>query len=351
MDIAIAVGSLQGGAWRNVAQDLEDCLLKRFSEAKVEIVPVLAHQSPVLRYVYGLRILLQRARVADAGGALIGLGPICGCMVVVARLLSRRLDLVAITNDGALLKADGSWVSPFAIKLGILRMLARVLYPRASVVTCTSEAVLNSIAGKHGTAIVEKAELIPNPINRVRIVEAADTGSPFCMTAPVFGYVGRMGPEKRPALAIEALAVVAKCRPDASILVVGDGPLLPTVRELAERLGLRARIVFAGRRVNPYPLISGLAALVIPSESEGFSLVAHEALILGVPVVAADDAVLPHCFHLHPGLSLASPSAEAMGQQLLVAAGANLPRAEQPACVEQGNRLWGGLVERIYRSS
>src|SRR5262249_42936963 len=54
---------------------------------------------------------------------------------------------------------------------------------------------------------------------------------------PIVGFVGRLVEQKNPGLFVEAAAAVAKARPDARIVVLGDGPERAKLEEAARRLG------------------------------------------------------------------------------------------------------------------
>ena len=111
--------------------------------------------------------------------------------------------------------------------------------------------------------------------------------------APVLLFVGRIQPLKGLPVAVEALAALH--RPEARLAVVGgpsgpDGDAeLARVEALAASLGVSEQI----RYVEPQPhhLLStwyrAADAVLVPSRSESFGLVALEAAACGTPVVAA----------------------------------------------------------------
>ena len=111
--------------------------------------------------------------------------------------------------------------------------------------------------------------------------------------APVLLFVGRIQPLKSPDVAVRALAALG--RPDALLLVVGgasgaDGDGAErALRELVADLGLEGQVRFVPPQ--PHHILStyyrAADAVVVPSRSESFGLVALEASSCGVPVVAA----------------------------------------------------------------
>lgn len=113
------------------------------------------------------------------------------------------------------------------------------------------------------------------------------------LDAPVLLFVGRIQPLKAPDLAVRALAQLR--RPDALLLIVGgasghDGQQEMThLLALVDELGLTNQVRFVPPQ--PHHILStyyrAADAVVVPSRSESFGLVALEASACGVPVVAA----------------------------------------------------------------
>ena len=71
--------------------------------------------------------------------------------------------------------------------------------------------------------------------------------------------------------------------------VIGDGPLGPDVRALAEKSGLGGRVILHGWISNAQvaDLMAGADILLMPSLNEGLSMVAIEALQHGLAIVSS----------------------------------------------------------------
>jgi N-acetyl-alpha-D-glucosaminyl L-malate synthase BshA len=84
-----------------------------------------------------------------------------------------------------------------------------------------------------------------------------------------------------------------KQRIPAKLLMIGEGPELPIVRDLAEELGLREDVIFLGKQEDIACVLSMADVLLLPSEQESFGLVALEAMSCGKPVISSNAGGLP----------------------------------------------------------
>lgn len=108
--------------------------------------------------------------------------------------------------------------------------------------------------------------------------------------------VARLIPEKRVALALQALALID----ESTVVVVGDGPELAVLRSRFPN----AR--FTGQLARPEALrwIAAADVLLSASDREGAPSVVREARALGVPVVAVTAGDLAEWAKADPGLLL-----------------------------------------------
>ncbi len=104
---------------------------------------------------------------------------------------------------------------------------------------------------------------------------------------PFVLYVGRMIPEKRVTLLVEALALLMRDDLVLRAELIGRGPELDAVRALIDAHGLADRIALPGFVDADYleDRQSRAAVMVQPSEREGYGMVVVESAARGVPVV------------------------------------------------------------------
>lgn len=104
----------------------------------------------------------------------------------------------------------------------------------------------------------------------------------------IITYICRISEQKRPLLLLEIIAKLKKERQDFKVLVVGDGNLLPKMKEKAQELGLSEEIVFLGNIVNTAEVYRISDVTINCSLKEGLALTSYESLSMGVPVISSD---------------------------------------------------------------
>jgi glycosyltransferase involved in cell wall biosynthesis len=128
---------------------------------------------------------------------------------------------------------------------------------------------------------------------------------------PLVLSVGRLSPEKRADVLIEALA--RQDVGDSVLALAGSGPDEGRLRELAARSGVSERVRFLG--FIPGTDLPGLYRLAdvfaIASEAELQSLVTMEAMASGLPVVAVNAGALGELVHVGENGFLARPGRSA----------------------------------------
>lgn len=92
---------------------------------------------------------------------------------------------------------------------------------------------------------------------------------------------------------LEAVALLEKRMPRLRLLLVGTGELQEELEQLARDLGIRDRVVFAGRRHDVPNCLAASDIFVLPSLSEGTPLSILEAMRAGLPVVATRVGGIP----------------------------------------------------------
>jgi glycosyltransferase involved in cell wall biosynthesis len=260
-------------------------------------VDVLRHQlglhwvrAPLVFTPYAAALLRRRRVDLLRGHSVRHTGP----ALLLARELTRSLVPVVIHHH----HTSPRWA----------RLEAAIL-KRADAVITVSE---------HSRQALLAAGLSPQRVHVVMEGVArppATAGSPDAWPEPGLRLLqlGRLEQRKRPALALDTLAVLRRSRVAASLVVAGDGPQRAELQARASVLGVADAVRFLGRvpEARKWRLLDSAEVLLFGSTLEGFGLVVAEAQSRGVPVVAAAGTATAEA--LDPGRSgfLEPPQAEA----------------------------------------
>jgi glycosyltransferase involved in cell wall biosynthesis len=109
-------------------------------------------------------------------------------------------------------------------------------------------------------------------------------------------FLGELARRKNPLGLVEAFGRVAAEFPELRLAFVGSpGIGADDVRARVGELGLGDRVDFLGHvpRGLIASLFAGAAAVVLPSEDEGFGIPAVEAMTCGAPLIVSDRGALP----------------------------------------------------------
>jgi glycosyltransferase involved in cell wall biosynthesis len=166
----------------------------------------------------------------------------------------------------------------------------RALYRRAECVIVSSP---NLAASSSLVQWARRVAVIPFgiQIERYRRLDAKQRAIASALRAatasPRVLFVGRLVYYKGVDVLLEAMARCA-----GTLLLVGDGPLEPALRQRAVALGIQTRVVFAGRvsdeDLPAYYQASDLFVLPSIARTETFGVVQVEAMAAGLPVVSTN---------------------------------------------------------------
>jgi len=165
-------------------------------------------------------------------------------------------------------------------------------------------------------------------------------------------YVGRLAPEKNLGFLLESFAHLKRSRPEARLVMVGEGPERQPLVADANRLGIGDAVIMPGRlegdELYGWYLVADV--FVLPSSREPYGAVVNEALAFGLPVVCsrhAGAAALIEGKHQGMVLSIDDPAAFAKGVDDLLEEGrsdeSRMPFSFGDAQKEFNDLVWGLL--------
>jgi glycosyltransferase involved in cell wall biosynthesis len=152
------------------------------------------------------------------------------------------------------------------------------------LVVCVSESV-----AAYARSAGARTKVVPNGVREPELRADARAALGIEGSGLVIGGIGRLDRQKGWDILCRAAALLARELADASFVVLGEGP----ERESLEALPGSERVRFLGHRECAASYLSAFDLLVVPSRYEAFGLVALEAMLAGVPVIASDVGGLP----------------------------------------------------------
>lgn len=128
-------------------------------------------------------------------------------------------------------------------------------------------------------------------------------------------YVGRLIEAKGLPELVEAFAMLARRRPNARLVVIGEGPAGKSMERSAAAAGIAGRVSLLGRLPSVAEWMRAADVFCLPSHSEGSPNVITEALACGTPVVASDVGGIPELVDSRCGIltPVRQPAALAAG--------------------------------------
>ncbi|HEX5542095.1 MAG TPA: glycosyltransferase family 4 protein [Micromonospora sp.] len=248
-----------------------------FTAAGARFVPVEVPPNPTPAD-YRAVTALRRALTPD-----IGVVHAHGLRAGLVAVLARPAQPVVVTWHNAVL-AKGL--------RGRLSRLAERIVARSARVSLGASADLVDRARTLGA---DDARLAPvaapslSPPRRGRSAVRAEFG--VAPQQPLILSVGRLHPQKRYDVLVDAAARWRDLSPPPAVVVAGSGP---SYLRLAARISAaRAPVTLLGHRSDVADLLTGADLAVVTSDWEARQLFAQEALRAGVPLVATAVGGLP----------------------------------------------------------
>lgn len=189
--------------------------------------------------------------------------------------------------------------------LPVARSALRRIGDDADVVTFISRYTRSRFASAFGPRAalehlppgVDTDRFVPDPVARAELRTRYGLGQ-----RPVVVCLSRLVPRKGQDMLIRAWPTVSRRIPDATLAIVGGGPYLQTLRQLAHTHGVAADVVFTGAvpaaELPAHHAMADVFAMPCRTRGagldvEGLGIVYLEASACGVPVIAGTSGGAP----------------------------------------------------------
>lgn len=288
--VTFLINSMEGGGAERAMANLLHYLLPQLAGQDVELVllddlPQVQHLPAELRVV-----------TLDGGGGMLRSAraltrhfrgrPTRVCVSYLARANCLNVWLSALFGHRAIIseRVQTSAHLAKARRAWLFRLITRFTYPRAAAVVAVSQGVAADLAENFAVPM-ERLAVIGNPIDASILARRAQEAPAIALPARYILAVGRLVPNKNFAMLI---AAYARTRPEAELVILGEGPERPALMAQIAEAGIADRVHMPGFVANPYPVMARAEYLVSCSNAEGFPNTLIEAMTLGCAVVATD---------------------------------------------------------------
>ncbi|MGL4990792.1 MAG: glycosyltransferase [Sarcina sp.] len=100
--------------------------------------------------------------------------------------------------------------------------------------------------------------------------------------------IGRLNVQKGHWHLIRAFKKVLEEKPDVKLIIIGQGELESSLKNLTKKLDVEKSVIFTGFNPNPYKFLKYANLYVGTSLYEGFGMTIVEAMSLGIPAISTD---------------------------------------------------------------
>ncbi len=244
-------------------------------------------------------VALSGAATNPIGVQAIGDRPLSWSVLCQLRTRSKSADVVIAYGSTALpacVLALAGTRTPFIyrsigdptrwVRGRLHRWRTGLLFRRAAHVVALWPAAGASISSLYGVP-AERLSCIANARPSATLSALSKSAARAALGLPALGpviaWVGTLSSEKRPEMAVRAVAELS----DGFLAIAGDGPLQPVLADEAELL-LDGRHRFLGVLDDLAPLWAAAEVVMLTSRTEGMPGVLIEAALHGVPAAAVD---------------------------------------------------------------
>lgn len=134
----------------------------------------------------------------------------------------------------------------------------------------------------------------------------------------VIGTVGRLVPIKDHRMLLEGARIILEREPLTRFVIVGDGPDMDSLKNLACDLGITSRVCFPGFRDDAADFLGLFDIFCMTSLHEGIPMALLEAMSLGLPIVATQVGGMKEVIHDNEsGLLVSSRNARSFADACL----------------------------------
>lgn len=167
---------------------------------------------------------------------------------------------------------------------------------------CTVSDTMGKELVEMAPYLKEKQRTMYNPINFTEIIEKSKNEAGLTeeekelLTGNYICSVGRLDENQKDFITlIKAYTeLLKKNKIKEKLYIIGDGVDKEKLQELTRNLKIENKVLFLGRKSNPYIWMKNSKLFILSTKFEGFPTVLIEAMILDTPVISSDCPTGPN---------------------------------------------------------
>lgn len=202
----------------------------------------------------------------------------CSILILIYKLLfNRKLKVITTIHNNV---EKTAFVKLSYLLTFILKTIIKLLYPLSNLIITVSNGVAFNLKNHFG--VNKRILTIYNGIpvkSNLRFKPKKKN---------VILFIGRLVEQKDPITLINAFYLLQKDIPSSKLVIVGDGPLKKTLKNLVFDLGISKKVNFIGwvEKIDQYTKTANI--FVLTSKREGFGYALIEAMSYGLPIVSTN---------------------------------------------------------------
>lgn len=139
--------------------------------------------------------------------------------------------------------------------------------------------------------LLPKIEVINNLINGKKIIHDSNEKINDLKKEKIYTFLNisrHTEEDKKISRLIKAADKLKNAGYKFRLILIGDGKDSIIYKDMANKLKLDDKLIFLGKKENPYPYYKLSDCFVLTSEYEGFPVVYNECRVLGLPIITTD---------------------------------------------------------------
>ncbi len=211
-----------------------------------------------------------------------------GLIALIGSIITRKPYYVTVHGSDALILSSKS----------ILRPIIKLILRKASKVLAVSKKLAETVTelGIPQEKIMITYNMVDtkifNPQIKTTFREEIGTKKPIIL------FVGNLVPQKGVEYLLKAKKLLKR---DSKLVIVGGGPLLKKLKNMVKEENIKDAI-FTGPRTDINNIMAAADIIVLPSVSEGISIVLLEAMAMAKPIIATKVGGIPEIVDENVGI-------------------------------------------------